>query len=180
MAKKSSATAVEGVVSKYFTLVRALRNGDESSVGKLMELWHEDGVFEFAGTPPVTGTFSGAAAIQTLYKNRLQSSGMAVRVDSPKLKGREVSLGVVDTEVTHVRVNGKRVIAAWRTTVGTEEGHGFDVAGSHVFTFEEDKIKSLRITVSPKADESVVKELKRDDLSITDVGRLSLAAWAVV
>ena len=180
MAKKSSSPALEPAVIKYFKLVRALRNGDESSVGKLMEMWQEDGVFEFAGTPPVTGVFSGAAAIQTLYKNRLKSSGMAVRVDSTKIKAREVSLGIVDTEVTHVRTNGKRIVAAWRTTIGTDKGHGFDVAGSHVFTFEDGKIKNLRIMVSPKPEESHLKELKRDDLSVTDVGRLSLAAWAVV
>lgn len=171
---------METAVNKYFELVRALRNGDESSVGKLMEMWHDDGVFEFAGTPPLTGTFSGAAAIQTLYKNRLKSSGMAVRTDSPKLNSREVSLGIVDTEVTHMRPNGKRVVAAWRTTIGTQQGQGFDVAGSHVFTFEDGRIKTLRIMISPKAEESHLKELNRDDLSITDVGRLSLAAWAVV
>jgi hypothetical protein len=64
--------------------------------------------------------------------------------------------------------------------VGTQEGHGFDVAGSHLFTFDGDKIKSLRITVSPKPDPSHLKSLKMDALSVNDVGRLSLAAWAVV
>jgi ketosteroid isomerase-like protein len=167
------------IVNRYFKLIRDLRNGDEASVPRLMELWHHDGTFEFAGSPPVEGTFKGAVAIQALYQNRLRASGMGLRVETKK-KPREVTLGVVDTEVTHTKVNGNRVIAAWRTTAGTEEGLGFDVSGAHVFVFEGDKIKNLRITVSPKPDESHLESLKFSDLTVNDVGRLSLAAWAVV
>jgi hypothetical protein len=91
-----------------------------------------------------------------------------------------MTLGVVDTDVTHLRVNGNRAVAGWRTTIGTREGYGFDVAGSHLFTFEGEKIKSLRVNVSPKADQSHLENLKFDDLTVSDVGRLSLAAWPVV
>lgn len=181
MAKTARATGnMKDVVTRYFKLIRSLRAGDESSIPALMELWDHDGTFEFAGSPPVEGTFKGAMAIQALYQNRVRTGGMGVKIESNKRKPQDVTLGVVDTEVTHMKVNGTRVIAAWRTTIGTREGHGFDVSGAHVFSFDGDKIKILRVTVSPKPDESHLKELKATDLSMNDIGRLSLAAWPVV
>jgi ketosteroid isomerase-like protein len=161
-------------------LIRALRQGDEKSVPQLMELWDPDGVFEFAGAPPVVGTYKGAVAIHSLYKNRVGSGNMPVPIETRSGQPIDMILGVVDTEVTHLRTNGNRVIVGWRTTVGTREGVGFDVAGSHLFTFEGNKIKSLRVNVSPKADQSQLAHLKFEDLTVADVGRLSLAAWAVV
>ena len=171
---------MEQIVNKYFKLIRDLRNGVEKSVPQLMELWDQDGTFEFAGSPPVIGTFKGAMAINTLYKNRLNASGMGVKLETKSAKPQDVTLGVVDTEVTHLRTNGNRVAVGWRTTIGTKESQGFDVAGSHLFTFENGKIKNLRVSVSPKADESHLETLRLTDLSVNDVGRLSLAAWPVV
>ena len=86
----------------------------------------------------------------------------------------------MDTEVTHLRTDGNRAIVGWRTTIGTQENQGFDVAGSHLFTFREGKIKSLRVSISPKPDESRLQKLAAADLTVSDVGRLSLAAWPVV
>ncbi len=175
-----AASPLEDIVNRYFELIRELRAGDADAVPKLMELWDPDGSFEFAGSPPVVGTYHGAAAITTLYKNRAHSGGMKMKAETKGPAVTDVTLGVVETDVSHIKVNGKRVVAAWKTTVGTQEGHGFDVAGSHLFTFDGDKIKTLRITVSPKPDPSHMKSLKLDALSVNDVGRLSLAAWAVV
>jgi hypothetical protein len=79
-----------------------------------------------------------------------------------------------------VRANTTRAVVGWRTTIGTEENPVFDVAGSHLFTFENVKIKSLRVSVSPKPDLSHLKDLRAENLSVMDVGRLSLAAWPVV
>jgi ketosteroid isomerase-like protein len=180
---KPTKTAVKGlekVVNTYFKLIRDLRRGDEKSVPRLMELWDQDGTFEFAGSPPVVGTFKGAMAINTLYKNRLSTSGMRLNVETRAAKSQDVTLGVVDTEITNMRTNGSRVVVGWRTTIGTEENLGFDVAGSHLFNFENGKIKSLRVSVSPKPDQSHLANLRAENLSVTDVGRLSLAAWPVV
>jgi ketosteroid isomerase-like protein len=175
-----AAKGIEKVVNTYFKLIRDLRNGDENSVPRLMKLWDPDGTFEFAGAPPVIGSFRGAVAINTLYKNRLNASGMRLSVETTAAKARDVTLGLVDTEVTHMRTNGSRVAVGWRTTIGTEENIGFDVAGSHLFTFENGKIKTLRVSVSPKPDQSQLEKLRLSDLTVTDVGRLSLAAWPVV
>jgi ketosteroid isomerase-like protein len=177
---KGDEKGMEKVVNTYFDLIRSLRAGDETSVPRLMELWDPEGTFDFAGAPPVIGTFKGAVAIQTLYSNRVKTSGMKVQLESPSAKQRDVTLGVVDTEVTHLRTDGNRAIVGWRTTIGTQENQGFDVAGSHLFTFREGKIKSLRVSISPKPDESRLQKLAVADLTVSDVGRLSLAAWPVV
>lgn len=177
---KGAAKGMEKVVNTYFDLIRSLRAGDETSVPRLMDLWDPDGSFEFAGAPPVVGTFKGAVAIQTLYANRVKTSGMKLQLESPSAKQRDVTLGVVDTEVTHLRTDGNRAVVGWRTTIGTKENQGFDVAGSHLFTFRDGKIKTLRVSISPKPDQSSLQSLRAADLTVSDVGRLSLAAWPVV
>lgn len=176
----SAGKAMEKVVNTYFNLIRSLRAGDEGSVPRLMELWDPEGIFDFAGSPPLVGTFKGAIAIETLYANRVKAPGMKVQLETNSGKSRDVTLGVVDTEVTHLRTNGNRAVVGWRTTIGTKENQGFDVAGSHLFTFQNGKIKNLRVSISPKPDQSQVANLQATDLSVTDIGRLSLAAWPVV
>jgi ketosteroid isomerase-like protein len=180
MKKNKDAVDLAKIVEGYFTLIRSLRHGDASSVDKLMELWEGDGTFEFKGSPPVVGTFRGAMAIRTLYLNRLKGTGMALKLEGTNAPPRDVALGVVDTEVTSIRKDGNRVLAGWRTTIGTQQGQGFDVTGAHVFSFKGDKIKSLRVTISPKPVVSQLATLKLDALSVQNVGRLSLAAWPVV
>jgi ketosteroid isomerase-like protein len=180
MAASTPDASLERLVERYFDLIRDLRRGDPQAVPALMELWHPDGTFEFAGAPPVIGTFIGAVAVQTLYQNRLNAVGVGVRLETTRGAPEDVTLDLVDTEIRHLRANGTRVAASWRTVIGTREGHGFDVAGAHLFVFEGDRIKSLRVTVSPKADLSQLEGLRLDDLSLSDVGRLSLAAWPVV
>jgi hypothetical protein len=119
-------------------------------------------------------------AIEALYKNRVNSGRMSLTLETKVDQRAEATLGVVDTDVTHLRTKEGRVLVGWRTTIGTEDGRGFDVAGSHRFVFEGDKIKNLRVTVSPKADQSHLEELSLENLTIADIGRLSLAAWPVV
>lgn len=177
---KAAPVDTQDIVKRYFGLIRALRGGDASAVDGLMDMWDEDGTFEFKGQPPLVGSFRGAMAIRTLYQNRLKASGMALTLETKGDAPRSAALGVVDTEVTTTRRDGARLLAGWRTTIGTKEDHGYDVAGSHVFTFKGDKIKSLRVSISSKPAVSKLANLKLERLSVADVGRLSLAAWAVV
>ncbi len=173
-------TGLEELVNNYFQNIAALRSGHTTAVGALMEMWHSNGIFEFVGSPPVIGTYRGRVAIQTLYQNRLAANGMALRLEGNDGEARAATLGLVATNITHLRLNGTRAVAGWRTTIGTEEGDGFDVAGSHLFDVADGKIVNLRVTVSPKADPSEVPDLSLENLSVSDVGRLSLAAWPVV
>ncbi len=178
----------EKLVDNYFQYIRELRNGDESAVGRLVDLWDEDGVFEFAGAPPVTGTFKGRVAVHTLYKNRVKSSGMAMKIQGHQVAreaAEDVALGVVETHVHRMRAikqagagGPERVVAGWTTVIGTQDKRGFEVSGSHSFTFKNDRIVSLKVVVSPKPDET--RGLSLQNLSVDDIGRLALAAWPVV
>jgi hypothetical protein len=176
------ATAVDlkPIVEKYFELIRRMRNGDRSSIDELMALWADNGTFEFKGAPPVVGSFRGALAIRTLYENRLKASGMPVTLDTLDGGARDVGLGLVDTEVKNIRRSKSRVLAGWRTTIGTSEQHGFDMTGSHVFDFVRGKIKSLKVTISTKPVQSHLAALSFDRVAVANMGRLSLAAWPVV
>ncbi|HET7541445.1 MAG TPA: nuclear transport factor 2 family protein [Polyangiaceae bacterium] len=169
----------EDLVTTYFELVNELRQGKEGAVDKLVDMWDSDGVFEFAGAPPVSGTFQGRNAIHTLYRNRLRANGMPFRLEGdPAGSVGNVELGIVSTKPRRVRVMDGKVVVGWATEVGTADKHGFSVSGSHTFKFKDGKIVSLKVVVSPKADETPQFDLKA--LGVEDIGRLSLAAWMVV
>lgn len=170
----------EYLVRSYFSHIKDLRSGKPGAVEALVELWDPDGTFEFAGSPPVTGTFHGANAIHALYQNRFRSNGMKMRFDAGAAgaPGQEVALGVVDTDVGGVKQVGHKVVAGWTTTMGTQDGRGFQVSGSHTFTIRNGKITDLKIVVSPRPH--AAPNLKLDGLAVEDIGRLALAAWAVV
>ncbi len=178
--------AHEELVRGYSDLIRELRTGVEGAPERLRELWDPDGVFELAGSPPVTGTFAGINAISVLYRNRFAASGMPLTLQGAgngksgeSTDGIDTALGVVDTDVHRIRIlDDDRAVAGWTTVIGTRDGHGFQVSGSHSFTFRDGKISNLRIVVSPKPD--AAEQFNAEALSVDDIGRLSLAAWAVV
>lgn len=181
--------ARQELVDRYFGYIRDLRVGKEEAVDKLVDLWDEDGVFEFAGAPPVVGTFKGRNAIYALYKNRVKACGLPLKLngDARTATAREVALGTVDTRIHRVRALDKnlaadttpeRVAVGWTTVIGTNDQRGFEVSGNHIFTFKGERIASLKVVVSPKADKT--DGLRLEGLAVDDIGRLSLAAWAVV
>jgi len=181
MAVTEKIDARERLVDEYFRLIDGLRTGVEGSVERLVEMWHPDGTFEFAGAPPVTGTYQGRNAIHVLYKNRFHSSGMPVALSGAGSVGRETreaALGVVRTDVQRTRRVGNKVVAGWTTVIGTTDERGFAVTGSHTFTFERDKIRSLKVVVTPKPKPT--RTLTMEELTVDDIGRLALAAWPVV
>ena len=170
----------EQLVKDYFKQIQALRSGKEQAVDRLVEMWDVDGHFEFAGAPPVVATFEGINAIHVLYRNRLLANGMDLKLRGAGKDGLDAALGVVDTDVHRVRALEDKVVAGWNTTIGTREGQGFEVSGSHTFTFRNGKILSLKVVVSPRAQEAKAENLSMAALTVDDVGQLSLAAWAVV
>lgn len=182
MAVKEKVDMRERLVDEYFRLIDELRTGVEGSVERLVEMWHPDGTFEFAGAPPVTGTYQGRNAIHVLYKNRFHSSGMTVALAATDTtdgrRAREAALGVVKTEVQRSRRTGNKVVTGWTTVIGTTDERGFEVTGSHTFTFEKDRIRSLRVVVTPRPKQT--RTLSMEELTVDDIGRLALAAWPVV
>ena len=177
MNREPAETSHEKVAQAYFHHIRDLRSGKSGAVEQLLDLWDEDGTFEFAGSPPVTGTFQGRNALQAFYKNRLQSQRMTVKLESAP-KGHEVALQVVDSEPQRIKADGDTVVAHWTTVVGTQDGRGFQVAGTHTFSFRNGRISGLKVIVSPRPEKA--EKLKFEGLTVDDIGRLSLAAWAIV
>jgi ketosteroid isomerase-like protein len=180
MASEPTSGEHDGIVRTYFDRIRDLRSGKDGAVEALMELWDDDGVFEFAGSPPVTGTFRGKNAIHVLYKNRLNATGMPLRLEATSTeRDRAAALGLVDTEVHRTkRMAANKVVAGWTTVVGTSDKRGFQVSGSHTFEFKNDRIAALRIVVSPRPENT--PQFRLEGLAVDDIGRLALAAWAVV
>jgi len=171
----------EELVNAYFDQIRALRNGVDDAVEKLTDMWDDDGVFEFCGAPPLSAKYGGRTAIKTLYKNRLHANGMEVPLEgesAEKLGLKDVTLSDVDTDVNRLRAHDGKLVAGWSTRIGTHQGLGFTVSGSHTFSFKEGKISSLSVVISPKADDA--PNLKMEGLTVNDIGRLALAAWPVV
>ncbi|WP_026381367.1 nuclear transport factor 2 family protein [Afifella pfennigii] len=176
------------VVERYFKHIQELRAGREGAVEALLDLWDEDGVFEFAGAPPVVGTFKGRNAIHALYKNRLAANGMKIELegDGGAEAARDAALGLVETRVHRVRSldrkepddGAERIAAGWTTVIGTSDERGFEISGNHAFLIKDDLIQSLKVVASPKADPT--EQFRMEGLSVDDIGRLSLAAWAVV
>lgn len=189
MAQQNVADQNQQITRDYFALISDLRAGKEDAVERLVDLWDADGTFEFAGAPPVTGTFHGRTAIHVMYKNRLGACGMALRLEGdpqvmdPRTSAayqQQTALDIVETDVRRTRAlnGGGKIVAGWITRIGAQDGRGFEVSGSHTFTFKDGKITSLKIVVSPKPDAS--PNLRLDGLPVEDIGRLALAAWAVV
>ncbi len=181
MEKKEMKLNYEEMAKNYFSYIKDLRSGKEGAIKKLLDLWDKDGIFEFAGDSPVVGTFKGKNAIRVLYKNRLNSSRMAVKLEGKESeikKNTKESLDIVDTEPKAFKVKDGSVIAGWTTLISTKEGHGFRVPGNHTFTFKDGKINNLKITMSSKV--TPVADLTLEGLSVRDIGRLALAAWPVV
>lgn len=187
------------VINQYFAYIRELRNGKKEVVDKLIDLWAEDGIFEFSGAPAVKGTYKGRNAINVLYKNRVNACGMPLKLEgnhkTPEAMAvaSEVALGAVETHVNRIRTLGTpvsmvqdvltaekphRVAVGWTTTIETDDKRGFNIGGSHTFTFKDGKISALKVSVSVKPQ--VSEGLSLDNLTVKDIGRLSLAAWAVV
>lgn len=169
------------LVQTYFRYVKDLYAGKHQVIEKFLELWDPDGTFEFVGTPPTKAAFHGVNAIHVLYKNRLNSSDMPLRLEGAGTwvkSGKVTGLGELNTGMYQTREIGNRIMADWTKVIRTQDRRGFTVSGSHEFTFKDGRIQTLRVVVSPKPH--ATEHLSLAGLSVNDIGRLSLAAWAVV
>jgi hypothetical protein len=167
----------EEVVRSYFRLLSKILEGDEKAVDEILNLWDEDGSIEFQGPPPLVAEFRGRAAVEVWLRNRLKVRGMPIKITGT---GGEPagSLTITRINLIEVRAVGEKIVAPHETTVGTDGERGFTQAGHNVFTFRGDKIFSVKVVLSPKPE--AAEGLKLEELGVLDVGRLSLAAWAVV
>lgn len=165
----------ETIVKDFFGYLKEIHNGNIQVIEKMLELWDDEGVVKLIGLYPYAGEFVGVNAISVLYHNVARSAGMQVLLKDSKMKA---SLGPRKFEVESIQSVGDKVVATWRTEITTKEKVGFEMSGGDTFYFKGDKICRDLCTMSTKPSE--IKGFKVRELSINDIGRLALAAWAVV
>jgi ketosteroid isomerase-like protein len=169
-----------GTIQKYFEDLNKVYTREPGAVERLLDLWTDDGVFEFCGAPPVTGVFHGKNAVHVLYTSRFRLQGMTVTL--PGGDGtlpRKTAVQFVHRTVNRVKVVADDIVSAWTTaTISTADGSGFECSGNYTCRFRDGKIAKVRIVVSPKGE--AAQGLRFQDLAVEDIGRLALAAWAVV
>lgn len=151
------------LVEKYFSYLNALQDGESTALDGMLGMWVDDGICTFIGTPP-TGSFKGEFAIRVLYTSILRRPIEQVRS--------------VKCTLSDVSSRGDKVVAVWTLHTETVEGKKFSISGTSAFEFKDNKISSLEIASTPKPFD--ISGFTLDELKIADIGRLSLAAWAVV
>lgn len=164
----------EKLIATFFKRLQEIHGGDEKAVERMLALWDEDGVVRLVGIHPYAGEFHGRNAIAVLYRNITRSSGMTIKLGARA----QTSLGPRQFEVESIEASGDRVVATWKTTITTKDGRGFAVSGGDTFTFKGGKIATDSCIMSTKPE--AVKGFKLAELSVSDIGTLALAAWAVV
>lgn len=151
----------QSIVKQYFATYQDIRSGNEAAVDQMLELWDEDGAFAVAGPPPASSDFRGEFALRALFKSVAASRGDGGKV-----------------ELDDVEVRGDKAIARWTARAEGGKASGLAVAGAITFHFKGDKIRRVDLVTSLQPAEGSKFSVK--DLSVTDIGRLALAAWAVV
>jgi len=162
------------LIDDYFARLKSIYDGEEGAIGRMLELWDDDATCTFVGPPPLASQFRGHMALATLFKSMATQGTTDVETED----GEKVSLGKPEFKVHRTRVRGNKTIAEWDMAVETDDGKSFTVAGSNVFTISDGKIVDLNLVTAPRA--GVAAGFKITDLSHLDIGRLALAAWAVV
>ncbi len=166
-------------IETFFACIDRLHAGDESAIRDMLNLWRSDGRWTFNGAYPLGGEFRGKLAIEVYLRNLVHSSKIPVSLE----KEGSSALARNNVEIRRVSQKDDNWVAEWDQVVATEDGHGGAFGGSSVFRFSDEKISSVDVTVWPRPEAQragLLAELKIADLTVTDVGRLALAAWAVV
>lgn len=172
---------MKDVVETYFAAVAAMRSGDKTAVNKMMSLWGADGVLQVLGGRgddgwPRSKIYEGSKAIQSRFESMLKSDRVALTGASGKV--------AVDVKfvVGKIREEGNTVTAMVTATLSTGEDspRSFQIEEKKFdFTFDKGKIRKVVEDVS-WADAVVSQRLERVGLlSVQDIGRLTLAAWAI-
>ena len=173
---------MKSVVREYFDEVAAIRTGDSSAVARLMALWDPDAVLHVVGPQGEAGwprEYRGSEAIHGRFNDMMNAAKRGVEL---KPGGAPVGFGV--TVVLHsVDVVESKATAHVAITLHTNEKRprGFEIhSGKFEFEFKSGKLSSVTENVDfNRAIEPRIAGIRQRDLSVSDIGRLTLAAWAI-
>lgn len=180
-----SASPYVSVVQNYISLINGIRfSGEASAIDTLMTLWEPTGVFEFTDTPGFPTLYSGSAAIRSRYEAMLHAGELVLALEGTGGGAAQTQLGPTLNRLVGVTPNANGVNATVATCYSTADGRGFQVqTNTFVFTFNPRSGRLSYVTerVSMDAvDCTLLAGTTRENLSVNDIGRISLAAWAVV
>ncbi len=165
------------LTKKFLAAFKRIKGGDSTAVDEIIEYWVRDGTFSFDGVPELNGSFQGTMALDTLFSSiaRTAESGNEAR-GLKKLRTNLLEFG-------DIRSVGNECYCDWKQIISGEEGQGALINGSIKLTFREGLVSSAKVVAVPvmdATDEMLPKGLSMKDLKVDDIGRLALAAWAVV
>lgn len=169
------------LVEVYFAAVAAMRTGDKKAITKMMSLWGPDGVLHVMGGRgedgwPRSKVYEGPKAIRARFEAMLKSDKVTL-TDGRSAVGLDVKF-----VVGKIREDGNTMTATVTATVSTEEDspRSFQIEEKKfVFTHESGKLQKVVEDLS-WANAVVSRRLESvGTLSVTDIGRLTLAAWAI-
>lgn len=155
----------------------AIKNGDSAAVDKIMEMWARDGTFEFDGVQELNGSFKGTMALDVLFSSiaRTAKSGNEAR-GLRKLNINKLEFGEVRSIADECYCN-------WTQVISGSEGQGALINGIIKLTFRDGLVTAAKVVAVPlmgATDDMLPEGLSMKKLKIDDIGRLALAAWAVV
>jgi hypothetical protein len=169
------------LVKSYFATVAAMRAGEKQAVTKMMALWNPDGVLEVLGGRgddgwPRSKVYKGTKEIQARFEAMLQASPILLSGAKGKV-GFDVRVMVGD-----ISEKGNTASALVTATVSAGKAglQSFQIEEKKfVFTFAKDRIQKAVEDVSWSDAVVSNRVTATGALSVQDIGRLTLAAWAI-
>lgn len=170
--------SVKKTVAQFSELLQRILTGDAKAVEAMGHLFDRDCVLEIHGPEPMNGSFHGRFAVQVYCKSLASSASTEVTLPSgPSGRLKTERFSIDETEVEH-----DKAVLVWNNVLDYE-GKAVILKGQTTLGFRGDKIVSWRtvvIDVPAAAPEMLRAGLEMHKLKVMDIGRLALAAWAVV
>ena len=167
----------KNIVTTYFEYLAAIHAGEEAAVEQILDLFDDEASWEILGPHPLVGEFKGRLALEVLFRNLTQVGRLTIRLGERRVKVEKIA----PVEVTRQVELAGRFVADWTQEVRIGDREGIVLDGSTTFYLKDGKIARLRSVAMPRrSPEALPPGLSIEELTVSDIGRLALAAWAVV
>lgn len=174
---------MENMAKAYFAAVADIRSGNDAGVEKMMSLWADDGVLEVSGGTGEDGwprrkVYKGSRAIRARFAAMMKPDKVhIIDIDRDVASSVKVVVGEINVDKAS-RTATAAVTAALSTDEDTPRSFGIE-AKNFVFSFDNEKIQHVSEDVSWSDAVVTFNLMGPGSLSVQDIGRLTLAAWAI-